>query len=112
MKRSHGLLVALGIIFVGVGALLYGIKVYLPRYIEKRVVAEAAARGIALTPGVPIAASDVGPVRPTAGELRDIQRKSRMASSGQVTISRILARNVALGRITLDEAVKRQTGKA
>jgi ADP-dependent NAD(P)H-hydrate dehydratase / NAD(P)H-hydrate epimerase len=51
VKRSHGLLVALGIIFVGVGAILYGIKVYLPRYIEKRVVAEAAARGIALTPG-------------------------------------------------------------
>ncbi len=51
MKRSHGLLVALGIIVVGVGAILFGIRVYLPRYIEKRVVAEAAARGIALTPG-------------------------------------------------------------
>ncbi len=51
MKRSHGLLVALGIIGVGVGAILFGIRVYLPRYIEKRVVAEAAARGIALTPG-------------------------------------------------------------
>jgi len=51
VKRSHGLVVALGIIFVGVGAILFGIKVYLPRYIEKRVVAEAEARGIALTPG-------------------------------------------------------------
>ena len=51
MKRSHGLLVALGIIVVGVGAIIFGIRVYLPRYIEKRVVAEAAARGIALTPG-------------------------------------------------------------
>ena len=72
----------------------------------------AAATSIALQRGIPILASDVGPVRPTAGELRDIQRKSRLASEGQVTISRILARRVALGRITLDEAVRRQTGKA
>jgi hypothetical protein len=72
----------------------------------------AAATRIALTPGTLLAASDVGPVRPTEGELRDIQRKSRLASEGKVTISRVLARRVALGRLTLDEAVKRQSGKA
>lgn len=72
----------------------------------------AAATNIALTRGAPIAASDVGPVRPTEGEVRDIQRKSRIASTGQVTISRVLARNVALGRLSMDEAVRRQTGKA
>lgn len=72
---------------------------------------QAAAR-IALTPGLPLSASDVGPVIPTEGELRDIQRKSRMASEGKVTISRALARNVALGRLTLDQAVQRHLGKA
>jgi len=72
---------------------------------------QAAAR-IAITPGSPLAASDVGPVIPTEGELRDIQRKSRMASDGKVTISRALARNVALGRLTLAQAVQLHLGKA
>lgn len=72
----------------------------------------AAATSIALLRGTPIGAGDVGPPRPTEGELRDIQRKSRIASTGQVTISRRLARNVALGRLSMDEAVKRQTGRA
>jgi hypothetical protein len=51
VKRSHGLLVALGIIGVGVVVILLGLFVVLPSYIQKRVVAEAEARGIALTPG-------------------------------------------------------------
>jgi hypothetical protein len=51
VKRSHGLLVALGIVVVGVLAILVGLFVLLPSYIEKRVVAEAEARGIALVPG-------------------------------------------------------------
>jgi hypothetical protein len=72
----------------------------------------AAATSIALTPGELLLASDVGPVRPTEGELRDIQRKSRLVSEGEVTISRSLARNVALGRLTLDEAVQKQRTKA
>lgn len=71
-----------------------------------------AATRIALTPGLPVSASDVGPVIPTEGELRDIQRKSRLASAGKVTIPRALARRVALGRLTLDEAVQRHLGKA
>ncbi|RYZ06748.1 MAG: hypothetical protein EOO73_14450 [Myxococcales bacterium] len=51
MKRSSGLVIALGILVSGVIGILVGLKVYLPRYIQKRVVAEAAARGIELTPG-------------------------------------------------------------
>jgi len=71
-----------------------------------------AATCIALTPGVPLLASDIRPVVPTEGELRDIQRKSRMASEGMLTISRALARNVAMGRLTLDEAIGRMKGRA
>jgi hypothetical protein len=51
VRKSHGLLVALGIIVLGVIAIVIGVLVYLPRYVEKRVVAEAKARGIDLTPG-------------------------------------------------------------
>jgi hypothetical protein len=42
---------ASGIIVGGVAAALLGLWLYLPGYIEKRVVAEAKARGIELTPG-------------------------------------------------------------
>lgn len=51
MRRTHGLLLALGIVVVGVIGIVGAILVYLPGYIEKRVVAEAKARGIDLTPG-------------------------------------------------------------
>ena len=71
-----------------------------------------AATNIALTPGVPLALSDLRPARPTVGELRDIQRKSRVHSQGALTITRSLARNVALGHITLDQAVDQMRPKA
>lgn len=71
-----------------------------------------AATNIALTPGTPLARSDLRPARPTAGELRDIQRKSRLASEGMVTITRALARHVALGHMTIDEAVSRMRPRA
>jgi ADP-dependent NAD(P)H-hydrate dehydratase / NAD(P)H-hydrate epimerase len=51
VRRTHGLLLALGIIAFGVAAILLGLKLFLPGYIEKRVVAEAKARGIELQPG-------------------------------------------------------------
>jgi hypothetical protein len=70
-----------------------------------------AATNIALTPGLPLALSDLRPARPTPGELRDIQRKSRIAS-GDLTITRALARNVALGRLTLDAAIDRMRQRA
>lgn len=71
-----------------------------------------AATNIALTPGAPLLRGDLRPARPTAGELRDIQRKSRLLSDGTVTISRNLARHVALGHMTLDEAVDRMRQRA
>jgi len=47
-------------------------------------------------------------IRPTAGEIRDIQRLSRIESEGRVTISTELAEAVARGRLTLNEALKAQ----
>jgi len=72
----------------------------------------AAATNIALSPGIPLLVSELRPARPTEGELRDIQRKSRVASQGALTITRALARHVALGRLTIDEAVERMRTKA
>lgn len=46
-------------------------------------------------------------VKPTQGELRDIQRRSRIESKGRVTISKDLARKVAKGKLSLEEAIKR-----
>lgn len=67
-----------------------------------------AAKSIALARGTAYATAAPPVIRPTVGEIRDLQRKSRIASSGAVTISRTLARAVAMGRLTLDEAVERQ----
>jgi hypothetical protein len=47
-------------------------------------------------------------VVPTGGEIRDIQRRSRLASGGILTISKPLAREVAQGRLSLEEAIERQ----
>jgi hypothetical protein len=47
-------------------------------------------------------------VTPTSGELRDIQRLSRIESKGMVTISSQLAEAVAKGEMTLAEAVRAQ----
>lgn len=51
MKKSHGLLLALGIVVLGALAVAIGLSVYVPRYVHERVVAEAKARGIDLEPG-------------------------------------------------------------
>ena len=47
-------------------------------------------------------------VRPTPGEVRDIQRLSRIESGGRVTISYDLAEAVARGEISLPEALMAQ----
>lgn len=65
-----------------------------------------AAKAIALARGTLLHGERE--VLPSEGELRDIQRKSRLASSGAVTISRTLARAVARGEMTLDQAVRSQ----
>lgn len=51
MKRRSGLLIALAIVVLGVVGIVVGLMIYLPKYIEERVVAEARTRGIDLTPG-------------------------------------------------------------
>ena len=51
-------------------------------------------------------------VKPTPGEVRDIQRLSRIESEGRVTISSDLAESVARGEISLPEALKAQGRKS
>lgn len=65
-----------------------------------------AAVDIARTPGVRV--EPPFEVRPTPGEVREIQRRSRLQSGGQVTISTELADAVARGAVTLDAAIDRQ----
>lgn len=52
-------------------------------------------------------------VRPTPGEVREIQRRSRLDSGGVVTISSELAGAVARGELSLEEAIARarRTGR-
>ncbi len=63
-----------------------------------------AAEMIARTRGVRV--SRPLPINPTEGELREIQRRSRIASGGRFTIGRELARSVAVGDIELEDAVR------
>lgn len=65
-----------------------------------------AAVDIARTPGVRV--EPPFEVRPTPGEVREIQRRSRLQSGGQVTISMELADAVARGEVTLDAAIDHQ----
>ena len=65
-----------------------------------------AAVDIARTPGVRV--EPPLQVRPTPGEVREIQRRSRLQSGGQVTISTALADAVARGEVTLEAAIRRQ----
>ena len=46
-------------------------------------------------------------VEPTAGEVREIQRQSRLSSGGEVTISQEIAQHVARGEMTLAEAIEK-----
>jgi hypothetical protein len=76
---------------------------------SRRGLDEDAAAHIATMHGAHVE----GPLssEPTAGEVRDIQRKSRIASSGEVTIDRQSARMVGTGEISLREAVERARAK-
>ncbi len=65
-----------------------------------------AAIKIAFVPGV--RATPPYDVEPTPGEVREIQRRSRVTSESGVTISKDLASRVARGEITLDEAIRKQ----
>lgn len=50
-------------------------------------------------------------VAPTQGEVRDIQRLSRIGSGGAITINSSLARQVAVGTLTLNQAIEKQKRK-
>src|SRR5436309_1494325 len=50
-------------------------------------------------------------IRPTPGEVREIQRRSRLDSGGVVTISSELAGAVARGDLSLEEAISRARQK-
>lgn len=70
---------------------------------------KVAARNIAMSTGEAVETQQRIEVPP--GEIRDIQRRSRIESDGEVTISRVLADKVAQGTISLAEAVRRQTAE-
>jgi len=59
---------------------------------------------IALTPGYKPVKKQ--PVDPSEGEIADIQRKSRICSNGELTISRSLAVEVAKGDLSMESAIK------
>ncbi len=67
---------------------------------------QEAAIGIAYMKGHP--AKRKYSVSPSPGEVKDLQTRSRIRSKGKITISKTLAVQVAKGRMTLDEAIKRQ----
>jgi hypothetical protein len=61
-----------------------------------------AAINIAYTQGVRVGHQEI---LPSKGEIRRIQERSRELSGGRTTISRPLAKRVALGEITIEEAL-------
>jgi len=67
---------------------------------------EDAAYEIALTPGY--APRKRQEVSPAPGEIRNIQRLSRLRSDGALTVSRELAEQVASGKMSMDEAISKQ----
>lgn len=67
---------------------------------------EDAAVEIAITPGYkPRKRQDV---EPCEGEIRNIQRMSRLESAGSVTVSKDLARMIARGEISMEDAITLQ----
>jgi hypothetical protein len=64
---------------------------------------EDAAVEIALTPGYRPCKKQK--VEPCEGEIRNIQRISRLESSGSITVSRKLAERVAMGELSLGDAI-------
>ncbi len=67
---------------------------------------DTSAIRIAKMDGSPVTQKQ--PVSPTMGEVKEVQRLSRRFSGGQVTISQRLAQAVAVGRMSMEEAIGRQ----
>ncbi len=66
-----------------------------------------AAINIARIKGEPVGHREI---EPSKGEIRVIQESSRSQSEGRATIPKYLARRVARGEITLDEAIEMHKG--
>jgi hypothetical protein len=82
-----------------------GTTPHLGKGVHGQVISDIiAAINIARLPG-----KNVGKqyIEPSVGEVRVIQESSREYSNGRLTIPRILARRVAKGELTLDEAMER-----
>ena len=67
-----------------------------------------AAINIARIKGEPVGKREI---EPSKGEIRVIQETSRSQSDGRATIPKYLARQVARGEITLDEAIEMHKGQ-
>lgn len=67
-----------------------------------------AAINIARIKGEPVGKREI---EPSKGEIRVIQESSRSQSEGRATIPKYLARRVARGEITLDEAIEMHKGQ-
>lgn len=81
-----------------------GTTPYIGKNIHTNTVRDIiAAINIARIKGVPVGKMDVEPSR---GEIRVIQESSRSLSDGRATIPRYLARQVAKGELTIDEAIE------
>jgi len=69
-----------------------------------------AAKKIALTQGQLL--SGTYEIEATDGEMREIQRRSRIKSVGDITISKKLAKKVVEGELNLKQAIKKQKDKS
>ena len=82
-----------------------GTTPHLGKGVHGQVISDIiAAINIALIPGKIVGKQFI---EPSHGEVRVIQESSREYSNGRSTIPRLLARAVAKGELTLDEAVER-----
>lgn len=82
-----------------------GTTPHLGKGVHGQVISDIiAAINIALIPGKIVGKQFI---EPSNGEVRVIQESSREYSNGRSTIPRLLARAVAKGELTLDEAVER-----
>ncbi|MCJ7607563.1 MAG: hypothetical protein MUO94_06940 [Thermoplasmata archaeon] len=70
---------------------------------------EDAAISIAMTSGYRPCRRQI--LEPGPGEIRNIQRLSRLESHGELTVSKILASKVAVGEISLQDAIECQRSR-
>tara|TARA_A100001037_G_C15081797_1_gene604655 strand:- start:750 stop:1520 length:771 start_codon:yes stop_codon:yes gene_type:complete len=70
----------------------------------------AAAARIAMIPGVEVQSKKK--VKPSEGEVREVQRMSRRESQGRITLPIDLAQAVAVGRLSMQEAIETHSSRS